>query len=79
MSTSGEPGDDGTHPPEAAIAVDTFVSEERGRWFVDIVVVFADGAVRRRVNDYPSRRRAEIAADWIKRTADRDVDGPWQG
>ena len=62
-----------------AIAVDTVVTEERGRWVVEIVVVFPDGAVRRRINDYPTRRRAEIAADWIVRTADRDIEGPLNG
>jgi hypothetical protein len=50
-----------------ALAVETYVSQERGRWVVEVVVVFTDEAVRRRINDYPSRRHAEIAAAWIKR------------
>ncbi len=76
MSTSPEPrGASG----ERAEGVETVVTEERGRWIVEIVVVFADGVVRRRINDYPTRRRAEIAADWIRRTADRDIEGPLNG
>lgn len=66
-------------PGDRAEGVETVVTEERGRWIVEIVVVFADGVVRRRINDYPTRRRAEIAADWIRRTADRDIEGPLNG
>jgi hypothetical protein len=62
-----------------AIAVETYVEAHRGRWTVDIVVVFADEVVRRRVNDYPTRRHAEIAAAWIKRGAQRDIEGPLNG
>ncbi len=62
-----------------AVDVDTVITEERGRWWVDLVVVFPDGVVRRRINDYATRRHAEIAASWIKRTATRDIDGPWLG
>ncbi len=81
MSTSGHDGD-ATDRPDAsdeAIAVDTFVREERGRWVVEIVVVFRDGAVQKRVTDYPTRRHAEIAARWIRRAADRDIEGPIHG
>lgn len=59
-----------------AIAVETFVVEERGRWFVDVAVVFTDEAVRRRVGPYRSPRHAEIAAHWIRRGAERDIEGP---
>lgn len=62
-----------------ALAVETYVLQERGRWVVDIVVVFTDEAVRRRINDYPTRRHAEIAAAWIKRGAQRDIEGPLNG
>ena len=77
VSTSGHDGD--ANANDQAIAVDTFVREERGRWIVEIVVVFGDGAVQKRVNDYPSRRHAEIAARWIRRGADRDIEGPIHG
>lgn len=59
--------------------VETHVVAERGRWFVEIVVIFTDEAVRRRVGDYPSKRHAEIAASWIKRGAQRDIEGPIHG
>lgn len=65
--------------PDPAIAVETFVRHERGRFHVDIVVAFPDGAVRRTVNDYRSRREAEIAASWIRRAADRDLDAHPRG
>jgi hypothetical protein len=58
------------------LAVDTAVRHERGRWMVDLTVVFADGVVRNTINDYPTEREATVAADWIRRSADRDVDGP---
>ena len=64
---------------DAAIAVETFVIERSGRWVVEIVVIFPDEAVRRTVNDYPTKRRAEIAAGWIKRAAERDIEGPING
>jgi hypothetical protein len=62
-----------------ALAVETYVEQERGRWVVEIVVVFTDEVVRRRIDDYPSRRHAEIAAAWIKRGAQRDIEGPLNG
>jgi hypothetical protein len=54
------------------LSVDTVVTAESGRWAVDIIVVFADGVVRKRIHTHATRRRAEIAADLIKRAADRD-------
>lgn len=85
MSTSNEANDEDAEPTRApgtgdpAIAVDTTVREERGRWVVDIAVVFPDGAVQHTVNDYPTRRHAEIAAQWMRRAADRDIEGPIHG
>jgi hypothetical protein len=57
---------------DEALSVDTVVTAESGRWAVDIIVVFADGVVRKRIHTHATRRRAEIAADLIKRAADRD-------
>jgi hypothetical protein len=75
--------DDGSGRPPGtghlALAVETYVEQDRGRWVVEIVVVFPDEVVRRRVNDYPSKRHAEIAASWIKRGAQRDIEGPLNG
>jgi hypothetical protein len=65
--------------PEQAYAVETYVEEERGQWVVDIVVIFEDEAIRRRVNTFRTERRARIAAEWIKRAAQRDIKGPLNG
>ena len=62
-----------------AQAVETVVVEERGQFAVDIVVVFADGVVRKRIDTHRTRRRAEIAASLIKRAAERDLRGPLNG
>lgn len=59
-----------------ALSVDTVVVEERGQWAVDIVVVFADGIVRKRIDTYRTKDLAELSAQWIKRAADRDIKGP---
>jgi hypothetical protein len=59
-----------------ALAVDTVVVEERGRWAVDIVVVFADGIVRKRIDTHHTKARAELSARMIKRAAERDLRGP---
>lgn len=61
------------------LAVETYVTEQSGRWVVEIVVVFPDEAVRKTVNDYNSKREAEIAASLIKRGANRDIEGPVNG
>ena len=60
---------------DQALDVQTVVVEESGRWFVDIIVVFADGVVRKRIHSHATRDRAELAADLIRRTADRDIGG----
>lgn len=64
---------------EEAHAVETFVVEERGQFAVDIVVVFADGVVRKRIDIHRTRRRAELAASLIKRAAERDARGRLTG
>lgn len=74
-----DPADSAPRIGNEAIAVETFVSEDSGRWKVEIVVIFPDEAVRRTVNHYRTRRHAEIAASWIKRAAQRDIEGPTHG
>jgi hypothetical protein len=64
---------------DEALSVDTVVSEERGRWAVDIVVVFADGIVRKRIDTHPTKARAELSARMIRRAAERDLRGPRNG
>ena len=58
-----------------ASIIQTVVVEERGRWAVDIVVVFADGVVRKRIDTHATKARADIAADLIRRAANRDIGG----
>ncbi len=60
---------------DEALDVQTVVVEESGRWAVDIIVVFADGVVRKRINTHSTRARADIAADLIRRAANRDIGG----
>ncbi|MBU3687030.1 MAG: hypothetical protein FGM25_11620 [Mycobacterium sp.] len=64
---------------DEALGVETVVVEERGRWVVEIVVVFADGVVRKRINTHSTRARAELSADLIRRAAERDISGPVNG
>lgn len=75
----GESSDGHKVNRDQAYAVDTVVVEERRQWHVEIVVVFEDEVVRRRVGAYFTERRAQIAADLIKRTAERDISGPIHG
>jgi hypothetical protein len=67
--------DDRETSTDTALDVQTVVVEERGRWAVEIVVVFADGVVRKRINTHHTKARAELAADLIRRAADRDIGG----
>ena len=77
--------DDAERPPtvvrpdssaDEALDVQTVVVEERGRWAVDIVVVFADGVVRKRIDTHATKRRAELSAGLIKRAAERSISTP---
>lgn len=65
--------------PDRAYDVETYVERRDGQWVVDIVVVFEDEVVRKTINAYRTERRAQIAAEWIKRAAQRDVAGPING
>ncbi len=58
---------------DVARAVDTVIVPDHGHWAVDIIVVFDDGVVRKRISTHRTRRRAELAADLIKRAAERDL------
>lgn len=64
---------------ERAERVETEVIEDRGQWAVDIIVFFPDSIVRRRINVYRTRARAEISARLIKRGAEREIEGPLNG
>ena len=67
------------HRPDRAYAVETWVVRRNGQWEVDIVVIFEDEAVRKTVGVHRTERRARIAAEWIKRAAQRDISGPRDG
>jgi hypothetical protein len=58
-----------------ALAVSHEVVEESGRFAVYLDIVLDDGAVRRRVGEYPDRARAEQAAMFLERSAERHL-GP---
>ncbi len=58
-----------------ATDVQTVVVPDRGRWAVEIIVVFADGVVRKRIDSHATKARAEISASLIKRAAERDIRG----
>jgi hypothetical protein len=58
-----------------ALDVQTVVVEESGRWAAEIIVVFADGVVRKRIDTHATKARAELAADLIRRAAQRDIGG----
>ncbi|BBY65980.1 hypothetical protein [Mycolicibacterium helvum] len=62
-----------------ALDVQTVVVQEHGRWAVDVVVVFADGVVRKRIDTHHTRARAELSAGLIRRAAERDIRGPIHG
>lgn len=64
---------------DEALDVQTVIVEERGRWAVEIVVVFADGVVRTRIDTHPTKARAELSAGLIKRAAERELRGPLHG
>jgi len=72
--TTGDDRDrqeDALPPGEEALAVDTHVVRDSGRWIVYLDVVFASGSVRRRVGDWPDERRAMVAAREVLRNAAR--------
>ncbi len=78
-------GGSGAHPNgpfpsvRRAESVETVIELDRGRWAVDIVVVFPDGVVRHRIDTFATRARAELSAGLIKRAAERDLGGPLHG
>ena len=63
-----------------ATHVNMIVEQEKGRWVVYIEVTFWEldkenplQHYRHRIQDYPTKRKAELAASWIKRAAERDI------
>lgn len=64
---------------DEALGVETAVVFDRGRWAVEIIVVFADGVVRKRIDSHATKARAELSAGLIKRAAERNIAGPIYG
>lgn len=58
-----------------AYEVETVIVPDHGQWAVDVVVVFEDEVVRRRIQTYRTENLARISADLIKRTARRELPG----
>ncbi len=71
--------------PARAVGSSTFIQEEQGRWVVYLEVGFWEAGdtpmkvTRSRINDYPTRHDAEVAASWIQRSSDRGVSRPVEG
>lgn len=55
----------------------TEVIEERGQWVVYLEVGDSETCVRHRINAYHKKSLAEIAAKWIKRTAEKEQVFPF--
>ncbi len=64
---------------EKALLAETFVEEEKGQWIVYIEVIFKDCVVRKEVGRYFTKERAEIAAKYIRRVANKDLPFPPDG
>lgn len=69
MRESG-PGD----PESSVLASD--VAHDREGWWVVLTVGFSDEVVQRRIGPYLTQRSAWVAADIIRRAADRDAPPP---
>jgi hypothetical protein len=61
----------------SGVQTEARVEHERGRWavYLDVFMVDDDGRPSgvqvRRIDDYPTRRQAEVAAAWMLRAARR--------
>lgn len=66
---------DGPSSAQHADAVEVEVVQDRGQWAVEIIVLFADEVVRKRIATYYTERLARISADLIKRSAEREIGG----
>lgn len=69
---------------EPGIASKTVVEFENGRWVVYLDTAFPSSESgirvdRKRIADYSDEKRARVAANWIERTADRDLKRPPTG
>jgi hypothetical protein len=51
------------------LGVTTLIGYEHGQWVVYLEVAFRDGVRRHRIHAYSTKRKAEIAADFIRQGA----------
>lgn len=52
--------------------VRTEIIEERGQWVVYVEIGDSENSIKHRVKAYHKKNLAEIAAQWIKRTAEKN-------
>ena len=64
---------------EKALLAETFIEEKDGQWSVFIEVLFKDSSVRYEVGRYFTKEKAQMAANYIKRCANRDIPYPNDG
>lgn len=73
---------------DRATNVKAIITNEQNLWVVYLEITFWEwqdndnptlSNVRRRIQAYPDKRRAEIAAKWMKRAAERDLGSPPMG
>lgn len=69
---------DETFQPEAGLGLEVEILPENGRWAIYLITTFWAPTqelpiqrVPRRIQDFPSRRQAEVAASWYLRGAQR--------
>jgi hypothetical protein len=70
---------DGPCSADQTYAVEAEVVPDHGQWAVELVVLFDDEIVRKRIATYRTERLARISADLMKRTAEREIGGPVHG
>jgi hypothetical protein len=65
---------------DSSLGVSADIRFENGRWVVYLCSVFWAAerdppleTIVRRINDYPTKRQAEIAASYMERAADRSL------
>lgn len=58
--------------------VRTEIIEERGQWVVYVEVGDSESSIKHRINAYHKKSLAEIAAKWIKRTAEKEQVFPFE-
>lgn len=61
---------------DKAVLAETFVVQEKGQWVVYIEVLFKDTTVRHEVGRYFTKEKADIAANYIRRVANKDLPYP---